>query len=128
MARQIYAILAIAHISVANPLSLTIPQSILPPVGIPSSLALYSSDQSIKSSNSTLNISSPVVFCFDGTEAPALVPDQCMEALVNSDFSRLPPTEKLTFAPRSSSSQIGQIGLPRRYHSCRQARSQTRSW
>ena len=41
-----------------------------------------------------------------------------MEALVNSDFARLPPNEMLTFEPRSSPSLVGQIGLPRRYHSC----------
>lgn len=107
---------AMINDSAAKSLNLVAP-SILAPI-VTASLLVFSDNQSIQTHTSTVSVSVPTVFCHDGTEGPTLIPDQCMEALVNSDFARLPPTEMLTLAPRSSNLPVGQIGLPRRYSSC----------
>ena len=118
MALLFSSILGIGSISAAKPLNLlTMDQILTPPTEPPSPFPL-SSDNSINTINSTLDLSAPYFVCWDESEGSHLIADQCMEALVNSDFARLPPNEMLTFEPRSSPSLAGQIGLPRRYLSC----------
>ena len=118
MALLVCSILGIAAVSVAKPMNLPATDQTLTPTTEPLSLFPLSSNKSINSINSTLNLSAPYTVCWDQSEGVDLDGDQCKEALVNSDFARLPPDEMLTFEPRSSTSPAGQIGLPRRYHSC----------
>ena len=112
------SILGIASISAAKPLNLLTTDQNLTPATEPPSPFPLSRNNSINAFNSTLDLSAPYTVCWDEAEGFHLIADQCMEALVNSDFARLPPNEMLTFEPRSSPSLAGQIGLPRRYHSC----------
>ena len=118
MAHLLYFFLAIASISTTKPIDLTNPESILTPAAITSSFVPVAINESVKANNSTLAVSAPFIVCNGRNEEPDLVQDQCMEALVNSDFASLPPTQPLTFAARSPSLPIGSIGLPRRYLSC----------
>lgn len=115
MEGRLYYLLAIACIAAANPLDLLGPEPNLLPAAVPSFL---SSNQSINASVLAPKVSDAVTVCFQQSEESALIVDQCIEALVNSDFASLPPTKRLTFTSRSSPLSIGQIGLPRRYHSC----------
>ena len=118
MALLFCSILGIASILAAKPLDLlTTDQTLRPATGTPSPFPL-SSNNSIIALNSTSSLSAPYTICWDKSEGFHLEGDQCKEALVNSDFARLPPNEMLTFEPRSSPPLVGQIGLPRRYLSC----------
>ena len=118
MALLFCSILGIATISAAKPLDLLTTDQTLRPAIESSSRFPLSSNSSIIALNSTLGLSAPYTICWDESEGFHLEGDQCTEALVNSDFARLPPNEMLTFEPRSSPSLAGQIGLPRRYLSC----------
>ena len=115
MAGLLYSILSIAGISAAKPLDLLGAEPNLMPAAISS---FVSGNQSINASVPALSAFDVVTVCFDKSEEPALITDQCTEALVNSDFASLPPTKRLTFTSRTSPLSIGQIGLPRRYYSC----------
>ena len=67
--------------------------------------------------NSTLNVSGLWTDCYE-SEEHNLDPDQCTNALANSEFASLPPNEVLELAPRSATQSARLIGLPRRYLSC----------
>ena len=118
MALILCCILGIAGTSAAIPLNLLDPEQSLTPAVQPPSRISHSTNQSWEASNSTSAVSAPFTLCYKESQGSALIADQCVEALVNSDFARLPPTEVLTFAPRSSPALAGQFELPRRYQSC----------
>lgn len=119
--RSVFYTLAITIILSTGTLGLLLPQSLLPAITAPSLLpSLSQSKPKINSSfELALNATDPFTLCYDKADQPDLIRDQCMEALVNSDFAGLPPTDTLTFMPRSPRLVHGQIGLPRRYQSCR---------
>ncbi len=81
-------------------------------------LSSPSSNRSIENVNTTLDVSALYTICYGTEEGSALVPEHCVDALVNGEFASLPPTELLEFSPRDSSQPAGFIGLPRRYLSC----------
>ena len=117
MAFLLFAFLASASLTAAqsshslNPKEVSTPKPAL-------SLLSPSKSQPLVLLNSTLDVSAPFTVCYGPNKEPDLEQDQCMEALVNSEFASLPPTQMLEFASRSSPSPAGQIGLPRRYLSC----------
>ena len=117
MALRLYTVLALATLIAAKALSFldSDKRSTLTPA-----LSLFPTSQShsVVPLNSTLNVSALHTDCFEESEKHNLDPDQCTNALVNSEFASLPPNEMLEFASRSSSSSYRLIGLPRRYLSC----------
>lgn len=118
MAGLLCYILAVVSFSAAKPINLLGPELSLASAASTSSLAPLSAKPSINESESTLNVPAPITICYEQRGQADLIPDQCMEALVNSDFASLPPLQTLAFTSRSSPLSIGQIGLPRRYLSC----------
>ena len=116
MALLLYTFLALATLIAGTTSRLLDPdkRSTLTPV---LSLLPTSEGRSIVLLNSTLNVSGLWTDCFE-SEKHNLDPDQCMNALVNSEFASLPPNEVLEFASRSTSQSARLIGLPRRYLSC----------
>ena len=118
MAGLLSSVLAIVSYSAAKPINLLGPELSLASAASTSSLAPLFAKPTINESEPTLNVPAPITICYEGRGQADLIPDQCMEALVNSDFASLPPLETLAFASRSSPLSIGKIGLPRRYLSC----------
>ncbi len=119
MANLLSLLLAMTSILLANSLSLQCPEPCLAQDAASPPISLSPKNQSVKDNHLALNVSALFPVCFGSGEHPILFTDQCMEALVNSDFASLPPTETLMFVPRIPLTQLPQvIGLPRRYHSC----------
>ena len=117
MPLHLYAILALATFISARTLNFLDrdKRSTLTPA---LSLLPTSQDHPVVLLNSTLNVSVWHTDCFEESEKDSLEPDQCMNALANSEFASLPPEEIFEFAPRTLPPSPRLIGLPRRYLSC----------